>query len=77
MSAMERPAATIDSRAGIERRIRLAAILIALGLAIEVLSLCWVHALAFMGFLLAGAILVIAGVAWYLLALLQAGAGNT
>lgn len=50
----------------IERRVRLAAILICLGLAVLLLTLVRVHPLAFMAFILMGCPLVVAGILLFL-----------
>ena len=50
----------------IEKRIRWAGLLICLGLIVQLLSLIWVHPLAFMGFLMVGCPLMLAGVLLYL-----------
>ena len=51
---------------GIERRLRISGILIALGLLVEGLSLIRVHPLAFLAFMLIGGALLIAGIGIYL-----------
>ncbi len=58
--------------AGIERRLRISAILIALGLLVEGLSLIRVHPLAFLGFMFIGGALFLAGIAVYLLSIAAA-----
>lgn len=50
----------------IERRLRLAAILICLGLIVFILSLARVHPLAFMAFMLLGCPLILAGIVVFL-----------
>lgn len=57
----------------IERRIRLAGILIALGLLIQLLTLVWTHPLAFLAFLLIGMPLEVAGILLYLYSLVTNG----
>jgi hypothetical protein len=55
----------------VERRIRLAGLLICSGLLVQLISLAWVHPLAFMAFLLIGCPLVGVGVVIYLWALVS------
>lgn len=55
----------------IERRIRLAGILIALGLITQLITFIRIHPLAFMAFLLLGCPLVGAGIAVYLYSLVS------
>ena len=50
----------------VEKRIRLAALLICLGLLVLLLTLVRVHPLAFMAFILIGCPLVLAGILLYL-----------
>lgn len=52
-----------------ERRIRRSGLLLSAGIAILVASLLWNHPLSFMGFLVFGCPLIIAGAALYLFAL--------
>jgi len=51
----------------LSRRLKLAGILIALGLIVEALTMFWRHPTAFLVFLFLGALLVVAGVLLYLL----------
>ena len=51
---------------GIERRLRISGILIALGLLVEGFSLIRVHPLAFLTFMFIGGALLIAGIGIYL-----------
>jgi fucose permease len=51
----------------LSRRLKLAGILVALGLIIEALTMFWRHPTAFLVFLFLGALLVVAGVLLYLL----------
>lgn len=53
----------------IERRIHLAGIVIAVGLLVQVLTLLWIHPLAFVAFSLVGTPLVVAGSLFYLYSL--------
>lgn len=55
----------------IERRIRLAAALVLLGIAIEAVSLMILHPLSFVVFAAFGALTIAAGIVVYLLALLR------
>lgn len=57
------------SRPLIERRIRLAGLLIALGLISQLVTFLWIHPLAFMAFLLIGCPLVAIGILLYLYSL--------
>ncbi len=54
-----------------DRRLRVSGVLIALGLLILFISLIPNHALAFVGFAMLGAPLLLAGVVWYLISLLR------
>ena len=58
---------------GIERRIRLAAVLILLGLIVEAVTLRVLHPLSFVIFAGAGLALIGIGIVVFLLALLRAG----
>jgi uncharacterized membrane protein YczE len=57
----------------IERRIRLAGILLIAGLLVELLTLRWSHPTAFLFFLLLGGALMALGIGVYLLSLVSAG----
>jgi polyferredoxin len=57
----------------ITKRVRIAGVLILLGLIVESLSLMWNHPLSFIAFLAVGGLLLAAGVVVYLLMLLFAG----
>jgi fucose permease len=50
----------------LSRRLKLAGILVALGLIVEALTMFWRHPTAFLVFLFLGALLVVAGVLLYL-----------
>jgi hypothetical protein len=54
----------------ITKRVRIAGVLILLGLIVESLSLMWNHPLSFVAFLAVGGLLLAAGVVVYLLMLL-------
>lgn len=56
----------------LEKRLRTAGLLIAAGLLVEVTTLYFVGAESFMAFAGGGVLLVTAGVAWYLFAILKA-----
>ncbi len=55
----------------IERRIRWAGLLIGAGLAIQLLTLVWVHPLTFVAFLILGCPLVLGGTLFYLYSLVS------
>lgn len=55
----------------VERRIRWASFLIGAGLLVQFASLLMVHPLAFMGFLMIGCPLMLAGIVIYLLSLIH------
>ena len=50
----------------IERRLRRAGFLVALGLIVQLLTFIWIHPLAFIAFVVIGCPLVLAGVLFYL-----------
>jgi len=56
----------------IERRIRLAGILLIAGLVVELVTLRWSHPMAFLFFLLLGGLLMALGIGVYLLSLVSA-----
>ena len=58
---------------GLEKRIRVAAWLVCAGLLIAGGTLFWEHPVSFLVYLLVGGVLVLAGIAWYLLTLLTRG----
>ena len=55
----------------VERRIKWASFLIGAGLLVQLASLLVVHPLAFMGFLMIGCPLMLAGIMMYLLSLIH------
>jgi len=57
----------------VERRVRLAAILICLGLVVLLLTLIRVHPLAFITFILIGCPLVLAGILLFLYSIVSGG----
>jgi hypothetical protein len=61
----------------LERRLRIAGILIILGLLVEALSLVRIHPLAFLSFMFIGGAFLVAGVVVYLYALVSTGATPT
>lgn len=56
-------------KGGIERRIRIAGILLVAGLVVELISLTWSHPTAFLLFLFVGATLMAVGLLLYLYSL--------
>ncbi len=54
-----------------EKRLRLAAVLVVAGLLVELITLFWSHPTAFLVFLIAGGSLIVLGVLVYLLSLLK------
>jgi len=59
--------------ASMSKRIRWAGLLICLGLAIQLVTLLWIHPLAFMTFLIIGCPLTTAGILLCLFSLLNGG----
>lgn len=57
----------------LENRIRWSGFLVVTGIAVQLLTLTWVHPLAFMAFLMVGCPLTIAGVLLYLYSLAVKG----
>jgi len=51
----------------ISRKLRIAGILVILGLIVEIISLVWNHPLSFMAFLLVGGLFLAAGMVTYVL----------
>lgn len=64
----------VDPQLG--RRLRLAGILVVLGLAVEAATMFWPHPTAFLVFLGVGGLLVAAGVLLYLVAIVTVPAGS-
>jgi predicted membrane channel-forming protein YqfA (hemolysin III family) len=54
-----------------ERALRIAGVLLVLGLVVEALSLHWNTAFLFLSFMIVGGVLLVAGVLLYLISLLQ------
>ena len=55
----------------LERRLRRSGLLVAIGLIVELISLLWNHPTAFMLFLGAGAVLMVAGILYYFYSLVS------
>ena len=55
-----------EQKSQLERRLRWAAALIALGLVVQLLTFVWIHPFSFMVFAVIGCPLVLAGVLFYL-----------
>jgi hypothetical protein len=55
----------------LEKRIRLAGLLIAIGLLVQLITLNWVHAISFMASMIIVIPLVLAGIAIFLLSLVS------
>ena len=51
------------------RRLRISALLIMIGLIIELFSLTWTHPLSFLIFMFLGGLLIVAGIVFYLISL--------
>lgn len=62
----------MDRAARLQRKLKTAAFLLMVGLAIEGISLHWAHPTSFMLFIILGGVLVIAGIALYLIAIVTA-----
>ncbi len=60
----------------IERRIKWAGLLISAGLAIQLLTLVWIHPLSFIAFLILGCPLVLGGTLIYLYSLVSTPASD-
>jgi predicted membrane channel-forming protein YqfA (hemolysin III family) len=61
----------------LERRLRVAGVLIILGLVVEILSLVRIHPLAFLSFMFIGGAFLVAGVALYLYSLVSTNPAGT
>jgi hypothetical protein len=57
----------------LERRLRIAGVLLVAGLIVELATLFWSHPTAFLLFVFLGGLLMLLGIAVYLLALLRGG----
>ncbi|HET7004901.1 MAG TPA: hypothetical protein VFK65_05370 [Candidatus Binatia bacterium] len=62
----------MDRAARLQRKLKTAAFLLMVGLAVEGISLHWAHPTSFMLFIILGGVLVIAGIALYLIAIVTA-----
>ncbi len=60
---------------GLQNFLRVASVLIILGLLTEIISLCWIHPLAFVLFAFGSASLIVLGVVVYLASLVFAASG--
>jgi hypothetical protein len=58
------------------RRVRIAGSLIIAGLAVEFLSLLWIHPLAFLAFMFIGGGFLLAGIVFYLYSIVGASAAS-
>jgi hypothetical protein len=65
-----------DATTGLERRLRLAALLVLAGAAVELVSLKWSHPTAFILFAVGGGALTGAGVLLYLYSLISPAEAN-
>ena len=61
-----------DGTSRLQRKLKTAAYLLIAGLAVEAISLNWAHPTSFLLFIIVGGILVVAGIAIYLIALVTA-----
>ena len=59
----------IENSSRLQRKLKTAAYLLIAGLAVEAITLLWVHPSSFLLFTIAGGILVLAGIATYLRAI--------
>lgn len=64
-------ATEVTMPAQMDRRLRLSALLIVVGLLVEALSLIRIHPLAFLGFMFIGGAFLIAGIAVYLFSIVS------
>jgi hypothetical protein len=62
----------MDRAARLQRKLKTAAFLLIVGLAVEGISLHWAHPTSFMLFIILGGVLVFAGIALYLIAIVTA-----
>jgi hypothetical protein len=62
----------MDRAARLQRKLKTAAFLLMVGLAVEGISLHWAHPTSFMLFIILGGVFVIAGIALYLIAIVTA-----
>ena len=57
----------------LERRLRLAGVLVVLGLLVEIISLNWAHPTSFLLFMFLGGILMFLGIVVYIYSLIRSG----
>lgn len=69
---MERAGDMMESASRLQRKLKMAAYLLIAGLAVEGITLHWAHPTSFLLFLGLGGILVLAGIAIYLIAIVSA-----
>jgi hypothetical protein len=62
----------IDRASRLERKLKYAAYLLIAGLAVEGITLQWAHPTSFVVFIILGGILILAGIAIYLIAVVTA-----
>jgi hypothetical protein len=62
----------MDRAARLQRKLKTAALLLIVGLGVEAISLHWAHPTSFMLFIILGGVLVFAGIALYLIAIVTA-----
>ena len=70
---MSDPAATPPLSALTDRRLRASAVLVMLGLVVEIVSLTWRHPTAFILFVGVGGTLMAAGMLWFLYSIVSRG----
>jgi hypothetical protein len=61
------------SEATLESRLRMSALLVMLGLGVEIASLTWRHPTAFIVFVMFGGALMAAGMSWFLYSIVSRG----
>ena len=69
---MERAGDMTDNASRLQRKLKRAAYLLIFGLAVEGITLHWAHPASFLLFISLGGILVLAGIAIYLIAIVTA-----
>ena len=69
---MERAGGMTDNASRLQRKLKTAACLLIAGLAVEGITLHWAHPTSFVLFIILGGILVLAGIAVYLIAIVTA-----
>ena len=69
---MERAGGMTENASRLQRKLKTAAYLLIAGLAVEGISLNWSHPTSFLLFIILGGVLVVAGIAIYLIALVTA-----